>query len=100
MSEEFGMDGETFKKVYTNTPDAVLIDVRSPVEFYEGTIPGAINVDYMAKDFESKVLLLDPTKTYFVFCRNGNRSTAARKAMIKKKMKVYTLTRGIRAWPF
>ena len=100
MREAFAMDGETFKKVLANTPDAVLIDVRSPLEFYEGTIPGAINLDYMARDFDSNVLLLDPSKTFFVFCRNGNRSIAARKVMVKKKMKVYTLNRGIKAWPY
>ena len=95
----FDLDGETFKRVLTKTPEGILIDVRTPVEFYEGTIPGAINIDYMSKDFDKKVMVLDPTKTYFVFCRNGNRSLAACKAMEKRKLKVFKLHKGIGTWP-
>ena len=95
----FDLDGEIFKQEYLNNPSAVLVDVRTAVEFYEGSIPQAINIDYMAKDFEKRLLTLDPTKTYFVFCRNGNRSGAACKAMERNRLNVFRLRGGITSWP-
>ena len=96
----FDLDGPTFKELLAKTPGSILVDVRSAVEFYEGTIPGAINIDYLAKDFDEKIMELDPAKTYFVFCRNGNRSLAACKAMEKRNLKVYRLQNGIGNQPF
>src|SRR4051794_32947827 len=44
----------------------VVLDVRTPKEYAAGHIPGAINVDFNAPDFDQKVAKLDTNKTYLV----------------------------------
>lgn len=56
---------------------AVLLDVRTPAEFASGHLEGAINIDVQSPDFDQKVAQLDPSATYLVYCRSGNRSGAA-----------------------
>lgn len=68
--------------------DALLIDVREPVEYQEGHIPGAYNVpfksspgafDMPAEDFEESFGFEKPTKDkeLVFYCLGGVRSTAA-----------------------
>ena len=56
---------------------AVLLDVRTPAEFASGHLEGAINIDVQSPDFDQQVAQLDPSATYLVYCRSGNRSGAA-----------------------
>lgn len=54
---------------------ALLVDVRSPMEFKSGSVPKAINIPV-----ETLVQQLDKLKGHeniIVFCRSGNRSSAA-----------------------
>lgn len=51
--------------------DGVLIDVRTKEELDAGYIKGAINIDYRSPDFQTKILALDKTKTYYVYCEVG-----------------------------
>ena len=62
-------------------PAPVLIDVRTPGEFAEGHIEGATLVDYNAPDFRDRIAELDPTASYVIYCRSGNRSAGAREVM-------------------
>lgn len=55
----------------------ILLDVRTPTEFAEGRLSGAINIDVHAADFEEQLAALDPGAEYLVYCRSGNRSTQA-----------------------
>jgi rhodanese-related sulfurtransferase len=61
--------------------DFVILDVRTPDEFKEGHIEGAINVDYNSGGFKTELGELDKEKTYFVYCRTGRRSAEAVKIM-------------------
>ena len=49
-------------------PNLVLIDVRTAEEAAVGKIKGAIQIDYKAPDFKEKVLALDKTKQYLLYC--------------------------------
>lgn len=60
---------------------AAIIDVRTPAEFAEGHVAGAINLDVSAADFAGKVAELSSSGTYLVYCRSGNRSAAAAATM-------------------
>lgn len=56
----------------------VLLDVRSPEEYAAGHLPGAINLNVEAEDFEQQLLSrFSPSDNYFVYCRSGNRSGVA-----------------------
>lgn len=61
---------------YENTPEAVLVDVRTPEEYKEGHIPGSKNIPLqtIANDIFSTVSKNAPL---FVYCLSGSRSRQA-----------------------
>jgi rhodanese-related sulfurtransferase len=61
----------------------ILLDVRTPEEFNAGNLPHSININLNSPDFDSKLQELDPTKTYYVYCKSGNRSSKAVNKMDK-----------------
>jgi len=77
----------------------VLVDVRTPKEYTDFHVPGAINVDYKNDNFEENALkTLDKSKPVLVYCRSGVRSGRAMKILEKNGFKVYNLDHGIKAW--
>jgi rhodanese-related sulfurtransferase len=80
-------------------PDFQIIDVRTPEEFNDGHIENAIMIDFYAEDFRDEIAQLDREKSYFVYCRSGNRSGQAVDIMRELGFqKVYNLSAGIREW--
>ena len=57
--------------------DRTIIDVRSPAEYAEAHVAGALNIDVDGADFEARIAELDPETPYLVYCRSGNRSARA-----------------------
>lgn len=79
--------------------EAVIIDVRTPMEYNEGHIKNSKLIDISDRDFESQIEKLDKNKDYYVYCRSGGRSSSASQIMIEKGFtKVYNLQGGIIAW--
>ena len=77
----------------------VILDVRTPEEFAQGHLSGALNVNLMAPDFERRLGALDRGKTYLVYCRTGNRSTKAIQIMGRLGFRsVYHMSEGIVGW--
>lgn len=68
------LSGKDFLDTYTHTPHAVCIDVRTKGEFLNGHIEGSVCIDIQDTSFLSEIQKLDRSKTYFVYCRSGNRS--------------------------
>ncbi|MGP6203698.1 rhodanese-like domain-containing protein [Microbacterium sp.] len=56
---------------------AVIIDVRTPDEYAEGHLEGAINVNLQSGSFEQEIAEQPLDGTYIVYCRTGNRSAQA-----------------------
>ncbi|MDO4241701.1 MAG: rhodanese-like domain-containing protein [Microbacteriaceae bacterium] len=54
--------------------NTVILDVRTPEEFAEGHLEGAINIDYNGGEVEAKAPELDPDAQYFVYCKAGGRA--------------------------
>ncbi len=82
--------------------DAVIMDVRTPVEFNLSHIPGALNVNVQDDDFESMVAGLDKGKTYLVHCTrnpgNGRTSRALETLQSLGFRNLYSLEGGYIAW--
>ncbi len=77
----------------------VILDVRSPQELAEGSIPGYTMINFFDGDFPEKIEKLDKSKAYLIYCRSGNRSGQACAMMSTKGFqKLYNLEGGIGAW--
>ncbi len=60
-----------------------LIDIRTPQEFNQGAITGALNVDFYSMYFLDNLKKLDKSKPVYIYCRTGSRSRVAAKKMIE-----------------
>ncbi len=89
-----------FLAAYQNSSDsAVLLDVRTAAEIAEASIDGHIAIDIQQPGFTEKVGTLDKSKTYFIYCRSGNRSGQACRYMTTQGFdKLYNLKGGMIAW--
>lgn len=65
-------------------PDIVVLDVRSPEEFRMGHLAGATLIDHDGPGFADKLLALDRSRTYLVYCKAGGRSADARDILVGK----------------
>lgn len=74
-----------------------LIDVRTPEEFAEGSIPGAVNVPL--DRFDPAAIVDEPGKETVLFCRSDRRSgLAAEQLAAARGETVRHLDGGILAW--
>lgn len=90
---------EDFQKKLKTTENAVLIDVRTPGEVQQGTIPGAVVIDYNSPNFKKEISKLDKNKTYFLYCASGGRSGKTANLMEELGFKkIYNLMGGITSW--
>lgn len=88
-----------FERAIRDTPDAVVIDVRTPAEFAAGHIEDAINIDYLSYDFWDRMEQLDPQRTYFIYCRTARRSVRTCTLMRNGGFqRVYHLEGGWNLW--
>ena len=80
--------------------DAIVIDVRTPMETAEGVIEGCdMMIDFKSSNFGAEIAKLDKSKAYVVYCRSGGRSASASQYMIDNGFKkVYNLEGGITGW--
>lgn len=58
-----------------------VIDVRTPAEYEQAHVVGAINIDVEAPDFGARIAELDPDERYLLYCRTGRRSDLAAQRM-------------------
>ena len=81
---------------------AVILDVRTPVEYEMSHIPGAVNVNVQDESFEDMVIALDPNKAYIVHCSknpaNGRSNRALEKLQSLGFKHLYSLEGGYVAW--
>ena len=76
---------------------ATVIDVRTPAEYAEGHLEGAINISVAADDYEAQLGALPHEGRYIVYCRSGNRSAVATGDMQAKGFTNVTNAGGISA---
>lgn len=76
-----------------------LVDVRTPQEFAEGHIEGAVNINVQSDDFQQEAEKeLSKDSTILVYCRSGRRSMTAADILTRLGYKVVNLEGGIIEW--
>lgn len=86
-------------QTFIAAPDVQLLDVRTPDEYAEGHIAGAVLVDVNESDFEEKaVAVLDASRPVALYCRSGRRSARAASLLAARGYKVTNLKGGVIAW--
>ncbi len=76
----------------------MLVDVRTPAEFAESHIDGAVNIDVNNAAFVKNAESLDKSKQLAVYCRSGKRSKRAANVLSDMGFKVIELNTGILGW--
>jgi rhodanese-related sulfurtransferase len=80
-------------------PGFVILDIRTPAEYAQGHIVGALSIDYYSPRFKSALDRLDRGKAYLVYCRSGNRSKRALEIFDELGFtRIYHMKGGIIDW--
>lgn len=91
---------EEGKAMLEEDPGIILLDVRTPEEFAEGHIPGAIRITDSELEAEAPRQLPDKDAKILVYCRSGRRSQAsAQKLTDMGYTQIYDMG-GIIDWPY
>ncbi|KAA1245822.1 rhodanese-like domain-containing protein [Aquimarina sp. RZ0] len=78
-----------------------LVDVRTPKEFANGHIDGAININFYDENFETLISTIDKSKPIAVYCGRGGRSAKCSAYMEKAGFtKIYDLDGGLTEWKY
>lgn len=93
------LDPKPFSEKITATPNAQVIDVRTPREFAGGHLDNALNIDWLNDTFEANTQKLDKTKPVFVYCKTSNRSPQAAAKLEELGFKtIYNMQGGLLKW--
>lgn len=77
----------------------VILDIRTPEEYSEARLDGAVNIDFYAAEFADEIAALPRDASYVMYCRSGNRSSEAAKLMKELGFEdVAELDGGILSW--
>ena len=87
-----------FETMLSQDRTVQLLDVRTPEEFAENHLPGAVNIDWRGEAFPEKVQVLDKARPVLVYCRSGRRSAEAAAMLDGIGFKTYNMKGGILAW--
>ncbi len=80
-----------------NEPEMVILDVRTPSEYEDAHIEGAINIP--VEEIVDRLNELSANDVILVYCRTGNRSGTAVGIMEENGFsKIYHMYEGISAW--
>lgn len=79
--------------------DYIILDVRTPEEFSEKHIPGAINIANETIGSEEIPELPDKDQLILVYCRSGNRSKQASEKLVALGYTNIIEFGGINDWP-
>ncbi len=79
--------------------DYIILDVRTPEEFADKHIPGAINIPNEIIGTEEISELPEKDQLILVYCRSGNRSKQASEKLVKLGYTNIVEFGGINDWP-
>ena len=89
-----------WKKGIKNDDNIIIMDVRTPEEIATGKIPNALELDiFNPENFKNEIDKMDKSKSYYIYCRSGNRSGQACVFMESLGFeKTYNLMGGMLEW--
>ncbi len=97
-----GIDVHAAIELVAENENAIILDVRMPIEYETSHISGSVNVDVQDESFREMAAALDPDKTYIVHCTKnpaGGRSSRALDTLQELGFKnLYSLDGGYIAW--
>jgi len=84
-------------KVHLDDATAIVVDVRTPIEYAAGHVPGAINLPL--DEIQDWWRSLPKDKTVYLICRTGHRSTQAAEYLKERGLRnLKNVTGGLQAW--
>lgn len=87
------------KEFKEKSESQTIIDIRTPREFEQGAIQGAVNINYFDKTFLDQIAKFDKNTPIYLYCRSGSRTASASKKLIKLGFtEVNDLEGGIINW--
>lgn len=79
------------------SPEDILIDVRTALEYVEGNIPGSINIP--VDELRSRIDELGKHKNIFIYCQIGLRGYLAQRILLQNGFeKVKNISGGYKLW--
>ncbi len=93
-------DVAEFEKII-RSENVRLVDARTPEEYRQGNIAGALLIDVRSRDFvQTAQTKLNPGQPVAIYCRSGVRSMQAAKILVEKGLakKIYNLKGGYTAY--
>lgn len=92
---------EEAKTIMSTNQEAVILDVRTQEEYDSGHIKGAVllPVDAITEETAQEVIPTKDTQV-LVYCRSGNRSVTASKALAQLGYTEVYEFGGINTWPY
>lgn len=90
---------EVYKEVVKDSK-ITLIDVRTPKEFAEGALPGAVNIDYFDEENFFKAFDgYNRKEPIYLYCRTGNRSIQTAQKLAEMGFEeIYDMEGGYTQW--
>lgn len=87
------------KIILAEDPDAVFLDVRTPEEFRDGHVEGAVLINFFDINFKQQVAALDKDKPVYIYCRSGHRSRKAGLILTQMGFKeIFDIEEGYTGW--
>lgn len=76
-----------------------LIDIRTPGEYNQGHIDGAVMIDFYAPTYRQNLDKLDKNIPIYIYCRSGNRTGQSVRVLHELGFKeIVNLQRGLIDW--
>lgn len=90
---------DELEKLAKDNPKIVILDIRTPIEYQEGHIAGAINFNAMDEKFDADLNKLDKSTPLVIYSGTSGRSTRTLPKLVQLKfLQIYHLEPGFRGW--
>lgn len=87
------------QKMMETEKDYIILDVRTPEEYAEGHIPGAICISHDSIPTDTISELPDKNQLIMIYCRSGRRSKLAAEQLVSQGYTNIVEFGGVNTWP-